>query len=67
MVLECQLPSQDRQLHIFIFNIEQQVDDCVGELTFQNRLIDRFCEMRSYRVVDSQGGFRLRAGCEPQG
>ena len=40
-------PPQNRQLNILISNAKQQVDDCVGELTFQNLLINTFCEMIS--------------------
>ena len=42
---------QNRQLTIWISNIEEQVDDSVGELTFPNKLINTFCEI----PVDESG------------
>ena len=39
-------PPQNRQLIILISKREEQVDDVVGGVTFQNRLINTFCEMR---------------------
>jgi len=38
---------QSLHLNIFISNSEQQVDDFVGELTFQNSLTNTLCEIKS--------------------
>ena len=42
-------PQQDRQLIVSLRNDQQQVDDFVVELTFQNRLVDTCCEIRKDR------------------
>ena len=39
--------SQNRQLNISTSKSKQYVDDFVGELTFQNHLINTFCEIKS--------------------
>ena len=46
LVLESQLPHKNRQLDISISDSTQQVDDFVGDLTFQNHLINTFYEIR---------------------
>jgi hypothetical protein len=40
-------PLRNRQFDISISNSERQVDDFVGELTFQNQLINTFDETKS--------------------
>ena len=39
-------PLQHRQLDIFISNSERQVDDFVGELTFQDESINALCQIK---------------------
>ena len=45
-------PPQNHQLNILTSTSKTQVHDFVGELTFQNRLKNTFCEIKTY----SQGG-----------
>ena len=47
-------PPHDRQLDMLISNGKQQVDNYWGELTFQNRSIDTFCEMKSLDPYESR-------------
>ena len=44
------IPSHNRQPNILIGVSEQQVDDCLGELTFNNQSIELFFKISSYRV-----------------
>ena len=46
-------PPQNRRITVSISDSQQQVDDFVAELTFQNHLINAFCEIRA---LDREAG-----------
>jgi hypothetical protein len=48
-------PPQNCQLIVSISNSNKYCNDFVGELTFQNRLVQIFCEINSDRDADADG------------
>ena len=49
---------QNRLLIVSIGNSKQQVDDFVGELTFLNHVINKFCEMEVPGCAGQQPGLQ---------
>ena len=60
LVLESQLPHKIVNLNILISNSERYVDNSVGELIFQNKLVDT-CAINSVPVCSGAPTRRARA------